>query len=358
MFHEEAKLLSGRWRLDKSYLPVLQRTIERLNAMTVSEVIAAKVAYNTAQPAAPTLIGDVALIEISGPITYRSSWLSRYLCWPTIEDLQAQLRAAIADTTVKTILFRWDSPGGVVDMVKEFGDEIYAARSAGKAMISVADLMICSAAYWLGAQTDVIYATDSSQIGSIGVYTMHIDISAALEQDGVKITYIHYGEHKVDGNPYEPLSDDVRATIQEEVDEIGGWFDGAVARGRDVTRKVVSDTFGQGLVFSGPRAIDLGLADKRGTFQQVLGRLSKGRSSAARVALRPRRGAEDDEDPADVVDPNEDGTCPDGYEKDEDGLCYLTASASSPAAVEIAPAQIEADVDAAAAAVQIAERSV
>ncbi len=95
----------------------------------------------------------------------------------------------------------------------------------------------------------------------------------------------------------------------------------------------------------------IGLADKRGTFQQVLGRLTKNRSSAARVAM-VKRAATAADDPSDVVDPHDDGTCPDGYEKDDDGLCYLATAVSDTNAANA----IQADTDAAAAAVAIAER--
>jgi signal peptide peptidase SppA len=355
MHHELARLLSGRWWIAPSYIETLQARVRQVEGLSAVDIQAAKEAYSGAQPPAPTIVGDVAVIEVCGAITYRSSWISRYLGWATIEDLQIQLRAALADTSVKTILFRWDSPGGVVDMVKEFADEIYAARGA-KAMVSVSDLMICSAAYWLASQTDTIYATDSSQIGSIGVYTMHVDLSAALEKSGVKITFIQYGANKTSGNPYEPLGDDTRAIIQAEVDEIGGWFDAAVARGRSVTKKVVGDSYGQGLVFSGPKAIELGLADKRGTFGQVLGKLTRGRGTAAgRFATAGITAGADEEDD-EGVDPDEAGECPDGYDLDDDGMCYLTADAKKARAAQRSAAVAEADSDAAGAAIARAER--
>ena len=91
-----------------------------------------------------------------------------------------------------------------------------------------------------------------------------------LEKAGVKVTLISHGAHKVDGNAYEPLSAEVEAEIQKQVDEIGGWFDAAVARGRGVTVKAVLEQFGQGQVFRGKEALARGLADKSGTFMQAI----------------------------------------------------------------------------------------
>ena len=192
-------------------------------------------------------------------------------------DLQAQFRLAQADPTVKTILLRCDSPGGTVDMVPEFADELFAARGV-KPLVAVADTMIASAAYWLAAQCDRIYASRSSRLGSIGVYTDHEDLSGMLEQAGVKITLIAHPAKKVDGNPYEPLSDTAHADLQANVDEVGLEFEAAVVRGRGVSKATVTEWTQLGIPPRGKRAIALGLADTPGTFDGVLGKLTKGRS--------------------------------------------------------------------------------
>lgn len=247
------------------------------------EAIQAAISAYSGRQVAPTMVGDVALIDVCGPVTYKSTWYSMYFGGASIQDLQQQLRMALADPAVKTIVFKVDSPGGVIDMVPEFADEIFAARGQ-KPILAVADTMVCSAAYWLVAQVDTIYASTTSQLGSIGVYCEHDDYSGMLEKLGVKITLVHHGDHKVDGNPYEPLSEAAREELQASVDEIGDWFETSVARARGVKKSVVLETFGQGKVFYGKQAITLGLADKAGTFGQVIARLTKGRSAAASSA--------------------------------------------------------------------------
>lgn len=264
---------------------------------TPDAVQAAITAY-TQRTVAPVMVGDIALIDVCGPITYKSSWLSYYFGGASIQDLQQQFRVALADPAVKTILFRIDSPGGVVDMMPEFADEVFAARGQGKALIGVADLLVASCAYWLGSQLETLYATTSAQIGAIGVYCEHDDISGMLEKAGIKITLIAHGDNKVDGNPYEPLSDTARADMQASVDEIGGWFDAAVARGRGVKTSVVLETFGQGKVFRGKKAKSLGMVDQSLTFSQVLAKLTKGRGGAAARAAAASDGLAVDGDAA------------------------------------------------------------
>lgn len=294
MNYEFAKLLDGtRWLMEAK---AFRAMLKRAESATPSAIRAAVAAYSSG-PQAPKLFGDIAVIDVCGPITYRRSWFSMFFGGATIEDLQFQLRSALADPAVKSIVFRVDSPGGCTEMVPEFADELFAARGQ-KPILAFADTMMCSAAYWIASQADTVYATVSSRIGAIGVFVEHDDVSAMLEKAGIKVTLIAHGAHKVDGNPYEPLSDSVRAELQDDVDQVGALFDGAVARGRGVSVKDVLDKFGQGDVFNGKEALSIGLADKRGTFNQTLAKLTKGRVSLTAASVA--RGIQAAADPADA----------------------------------------------------------
>ncbi len=258
----------------KAFRAWLAQAKAKAAALSSAESVKAAVQAYTDRPIAPQMVGDLAVIDICGPITYKSGWFSYYFGGAAISDLQQQFRLALNDPAVKTIAFRIDSPGGCIDMASEFADEIFAGRGK-KPIVAVADTMICSCAYWLASQADTIYATQSAQLGAIGVFCEHDDVSEMLKKAGVTITLIAHGDNKVDGNPYEPLSETARAELKASVDEIGGWFDAAVARGRGVDVATVLKTFGQGKVFRGAKAIKLGLADKAGTVGQVIGKLAK-----------------------------------------------------------------------------------
>lgn len=248
----------------------------------------------------------------------------------TIESMQTQFRLALADPNVKTIVFRVDTPGGTIDMVPEFADEIFAAREV-KNIIAVSDTMIASAGMWLFSQCTKIVVPRSAQVGSVGAYMLHQDISKMLEDWGIKMTFIFAGENKVEGNAYEPLSETAHAHFQEEIDQIFGWFNAAMARGRGVTAKVVLDTFGQGRMFFGQTAVKIGMADQVGTFDSVMAKLQGRKRAGAAASVVEASTATEIMDPvqppieakkeSDAVDPNDDGTCPEGYEK-RDGMCY------------------------------------
>jgi signal peptide peptidase SppA len=253
--------------------------VKRAETATPEAIHAAVQAYAD-RPPSLHMLGDVAVIPMCGPITYKRSWFSMFFGGATIEDMQTQFRLALRDDSVKSIAFRCDTPGGTVDYVPEFADEIFAARGQ-KPIIALADTMICSAGIWLASQADAIYVSSSSSVGSIGVFLEHVSFAKMLEQAGVKVTLISYGENKTAGNEYEDLTPEAEADFQALVNDVGAEFDGAMARGRGVSRKVVADAFGQGKVFRGKKIIAAGLADKMGTFTQVMGKLTKGRGMVA-----------------------------------------------------------------------------
>jgi signal peptide peptidase SppA len=222
------------------------------------------------QPAAP----GVAVIPVPGPIVPHAGMVDDTSSELTsIENLQKQFRAALADPFVGAVLFNIDSPGGSADLVPEFAAEILAARGGDKPIWAVANTDAASAAYFIASQADRLLVTPSGYVGSIGVYTAHTDISAAMEKAGVKTTLISAGEFKVDGNPFEPLTDTAAAEMQTQVDAIYEVFVQAVADGRGTDTKTVNDTFGQGRMVMAAEAVKRGMADGVATLEQALTQL-------------------------------------------------------------------------------------
>jgi signal peptide peptidase SppA len=185
------------------------------------------------------------------------------------EGLTAQLRQAVNDPNVKAIVLDVDSPGGDVDGVEELATEIFNARKQKK-ITAVSNCLCASAAYYLACQASELVVSPSSLTGSIGVYTMHEDDSKYLEDVGVKLTLIKFGENKAEGNNIEPLTDAARGHLQEMVDTFGAMFEKAVARGRKVSQDAVHNKFGQGRVFDAKQAVKIGMADRIATFDEVL----------------------------------------------------------------------------------------
>ena len=141
----------------------------------------------------------------------------------TVPVLVAADGELIAGHAVRGIALEIDSFGGEVAGVFDLADAIRAARKAKPVWAFVTEQAF-SAGDALASQADRIILPRTGAVGSIGVVVMHADLSGQLSDAGVAVTLIHSGAHKVDGNPYAPLPDPVRARIQGEIDSIRTLF--------------------------------------------------------------------------------------------------------------------------------------
>jgi signal peptide peptidase SppA len=176
--------------------------------------------------------------------------------------IRSQVAAAMSDPDVDGIIYDVNSYGGLVSGCQETSDAMFAASGGqgGKPSLAVVDANCYSAAYYLASAADQIAVTPSGGAGSIGVLMMHIDVSKALDEMGVKVTFIHAGKHKVDGNAFEPLSEQVTRDLQAEIDTMYDSFVATVARNREgLTEKAVRAT--EARIYQADAAKKVGLVD-------------------------------------------------------------------------------------------------
>ncbi|PRD68772.1 peptidase s49 [Malikia spinosa] len=245
---------------------------------------------DTSSDGQPYAVSDgVAYIPVSGALVHRSRMeadSSRLLGYNEVAML---VEEAMADRSVHALLLNFDSPGGEAQGAFEFADRLAALRGQGKRIVAMADGMAASAAYLAAAAADEIVLTSSAYVGSIGVVMRHVDFSQALASDGVKVTHIYAGAHKVDGNPYEPLPAAVRADMQAEIDGLYEMFVQSVAANRRLEPSAVRKT--QAQVYRGAAALAVGLADRLGTTDQVITELAAQRSRSFPVGQTARANA-------------------------------------------------------------------
>jgi len=217
----------------------------------------------------PVQAGAVAVIPIYGTIVPKADLMSKISGGTSAADIKLAVSDAMQDPDVGSIVFDVDSPGGLTDLVPETAAYIRANRGR-KPMLAVANTMMASAAYWLGAQADEVAVSPSSLTGSIGVFAAHDDLSAAQERLGVKTTLISAGKYKTEANRNAPLSDEARAHIQSLVDSAYAMFTNDVAAGRGVKAKDVRGGFGEGRILPAQAAVAEGLADRVATLEQTI----------------------------------------------------------------------------------------
>ena len=219
--------------------------------------------------------GAIGVIPVYGTIAKRMDMMMESSGGTSTDRVAADLRAMLADPQVGSIILDIDSPGGSVSGVAELADEIRAAREQ-KPIVAVANTFAASAAYWIASAASEIVVAPSGQVGSIGVFTIHEDISKMLEAEGVNPTIISAGKFKTEGNPFAPLDPEAEKAIQEQVDAYYAMFIGAVAKGRGVSIADVRGGFGQGRMVMARDAVKLGMADRVDTIEGTIMRLAKG----------------------------------------------------------------------------------
>jgi len=245
------------------------------------------------KPGRPSSIsGGIQVLPLFGTIVPRANVMTEMSGGTSAEMFGKAFRAAIADPNIGAVVMDVDSPGGAVQGIDELANEIYRARGT-KPIVAVANHLAASAAYWIATAADELVVSPSGEVGSIGVFAAHDDVSKAQENIGVKTTLVSAGKYKTEGNPYEPLTDESRASIQKRVDEYYGMFTAAVARARGVPVSNVQNGFGEGRVVGAKEAVRLGMADRIGTLDDTIARLQKrakgATAASAEIDYRVRR---------------------------------------------------------------------
>lgn len=225
----------------------------------------------------------VAVIEVTGTLVHRGDYIGESSGTTSYEGLAAQIAAAAADPTVKGIALEIDTFGGEVAGAFDLADAIRAVRAHKPVRAFVAESAL-SAGYVLAAQADRIVLPRTGEVGSIGVLTIHADYSQRLADEGVAITLIHAGAHKVDGNPYEALPDDVRGDLQLRVDQARELFAQTVGAGRGRRLSAQAALASEARVYQGAEAVAAGLADEvgdlRSAFAGFVAELDRPRATA------------------------------------------------------------------------------
>jgi signal peptide peptidase SppA len=227
--------------------------------------------------AAPSIIPSgntgksIAVVSMRGVAMYDCEY--QPICFSTLNFARC-LNALTGDETIGTIILDCDSPGGMVIGTPEAGDAVWAARQAGKKIVAVVSPLCASAAYWICSQADEIIAVPSADIGSVGVFMLHMDCSKMMEDAGIKPTFIFADDcpYKVEGNPYEPLGEEAFNYYKGETNITMAQFAKAISRGRSIpVAKVLSD-FGQGRTLAAPDAKKAGMIDRIATLDVALSR--------------------------------------------------------------------------------------
>lgn len=231
------------------------------------------------------IVGDVGVITVEGPLFRHADMFTEISGGCSYDAIWRGLEAAERSFAVRTILFRFNSPGGEADGVSELAKGIAGAREH-KPVYAYVDGMCASAAYWLASQTERIIAEETSEVGCIGVRCGIVDHSAADQMVGVR--EIEIISSQTPAKRSKPVDDAVIGRMQTRIDDLAELFIAAVARGRGTEPETVVADFGQGDVMIASKALAVGLIDEIGNFNGTLAALAAASPSGGGPAARAK----------------------------------------------------------------------
>ena len=203
-----------------------------------------------------------ALVDVRGVISEAGG--------ESADRIVAALRAAFDDSDTAGVILRINSPGGSPVQAGYINDEIARLRGLhpDTPVYAVISDVAVSGGYYIAASADKIYASRSSVVGSIGVQMNGFGFVGAMDKLGVERRLLTAGEHKGLLDPFSPAREEEVAHLQSLLDEVHHQFIEVVKRGRG-DRLAANDEIFSGLIWTGRRALELGLVDDFGSSDHV-----------------------------------------------------------------------------------------
>ncbi len=215
--------------------------------------------------------GGIAVLNIAGVMANKANMFTRVSGGASAQMLTQQVSSMRADPRVRGVVLDFDTPGGSVFGIPAMAAEIRALASE-KPTVSVSTGMMASAGYWTGSAANAVYISgETDYIGSIGVVATH---SYNPRETGPKTTEITAGKYKRMASDNAPLTQEGKAYIQQQVDQIYGAFVDAVATNRRVSASAVLENMADGRIFIGQQAINAGLVDGIATVETMVERMA------------------------------------------------------------------------------------
>lgn len=181
------------------------------------------------------------------------------------EQVGKELRDAADDPMVDAIVLRVDSPGGTPAAAQEIIRDLDYAKTKKPVVVSMGD-MGTSAAYYVSAHADKIYANPDTFTAGVGVIWSFSDISRWMGREGYNISIVKSGEMKDMGSTSRPLTDDERAYAQKIVNSSFEQFISDVLAQRKIARSDIED----GRVIRGADAVGINIVDELGNLNDAI----------------------------------------------------------------------------------------
>lgn len=216
-------------------------------------------------------VGETTVIRVAGSLTPN---YSRWHSWMPGEATSYEaIRDALAiceESGNTDVVMHFDTQGGSVRGLSQTTDAMKRFKRAGGKLRGHSDSLAASAGYWMLSSCDQVSASEMAEIGSIGTMAVIRTMVNTEENMGVKFTVIKAGKYKALGNPFEDITPEIKARLQQNIDETNQFFLNHVSIERNL---MLSETgaWAEGQVFFAKKAMQVGLIDKVITMDDLIG---------------------------------------------------------------------------------------
>ena len=183
--------------------------------------------------------------------------------------LVRELREHEENPSVRAIVVRINSPGGVVAPTQEIVRAVERVRRAGKPVVASLGAVAASGGYYVATATDRIFASPGTLTGSIGVVMQMANVEGLLKRVGVEYVVVKAGRYKDIGNFSRLMTAEERQILQALLDDVYTQFVTAVAEGRKIDREAVL-RIADGRIYSGRQAQALRMVDELGGLDDAI----------------------------------------------------------------------------------------
>ncbi len=259
-----ASLLNEPWLIEEAWLEMMVQSFLVGDIPTDPKMLEIVKSERLQGTRSATIRGSKAVIPIHGPIFSRPNILTEWLgIGIVLSDVTSDIQKILDNPDVDSILLDVDSPGGTVTGINEASNFIKEA-SKEKTITAYVGGTGTSAAYWLASAADEIVLDATARVGSIGVVVAYPNPQE--DNDG----YIEIVNTASPNKRPNISTEQGKKVVTSELDDLADVFISTIANNREVSESTVRNDFGKGGILVGQKAIAVGMANRLGSFEELM----------------------------------------------------------------------------------------
>lgn len=255
-------LIATPWMITEEGLDQLYAIASR----DISDISAVKSIMESRHPDAlvATVRGNVGIVPVTGPIFPKANLMTEISGATALSKVALDFQTMLDDPEIDTVVMNFSSPGGVIDGIHEMSQKI---RNSGKKVVAYVGSMAASAAYWWAAACDEIVIDATARLGSIGVV-------AKIRKENEEGVY-EFVNTASPNKRSDITTKEGKKLLVSELDELADVFITNVADFRGVDKETVINDFNKGGMLVGAKAVEAGMADRLGSYEELIAELQK-----------------------------------------------------------------------------------